>query len=111
MVAHRVARIRGMLAAVDLYDQSLLAAGEIGHIGSDRILANELGAAELSRAQSVPQSSLDIRRIAAKAAGAACLCRVCVTHGAFSRRSESWRRAPAPARSLPPARPRGPPPR
>jgi hypothetical protein len=99
MVTHRVALIRRVLAAVDLDDQSPLAAGEIGHVGSDWILANELGAAELPRAQAVPQSSLDIGRVVAKPTGAAGLCRVCVTHCAYLRRSDSRRRPLTPTLS------------
>jgi hypothetical protein len=45
-----------MLTAVDLDDQSSLAAEEVGVIRADRRLSNELETAELAIANTVPQA-------------------------------------------------------
>jgi hypothetical protein len=57
-----------MLAAIDLDDQASLAADEIHDIRPDWILPNEFRAADLPRAQPVPQPLLGIGCVATQAA-------------------------------------------
>ena len=87
LVAHGVTRVRRMLAAIDLDDQTLFAAAEIDHIGSDRILPNEFRAIHLARAQPVPKPLLDLSRIMAKTACAvsSTRCQSAVSGGRRSR--------------------------
>src|ERR1700745_45533 len=48
--------LAGILAAVDFNNQSLLTTNKIYDIGSNRLLADKLGARERTSAQSIPQS-------------------------------------------------------
>jgi hypothetical protein len=50
----------GMLAAIELDDKIALAAGEIGKVGSDRQLANELVAQQLTVTQMRPKALLSV---------------------------------------------------
>jgi hypothetical protein len=52
-----------MLPAIDLDDQPPFAADKIDHIWPNALLAHELRACDLSRAQAVPQPSFGIGRV------------------------------------------------
>lgn len=56
-----------MAAAIDLDDQLLLAAAEVGHVASDWILTDELEAAKSPIPEQLPELPLGIDRGSAKA--------------------------------------------
>jgi hypothetical protein len=66
-IPHRVARVRGVLTAVDFDDEAPLATCEIDDIRSDRLLANEFAAIDRARAQAIPELELNLRGISTKA--------------------------------------------
>jgi hypothetical protein len=55
-----------MLPTIDFNDESFLAANKVDHVRTDRLLTDKLPI-ELSRAQSIPQPQLSVRRIATEA--------------------------------------------
>jgi hypothetical protein len=62
-IADGVAFVIGMLAAIDLDDDSFLPTGEIYHIRPDRLLAHEFESGERSRTKILPKLTFSSRRI------------------------------------------------
>src|SRR5207237_1680590 len=69
-VANSIGGVIGMLSAIDLDDQPLLAADEIDVITSDRLLASELEPAKPAIAQLQPKYPFRARAAAAQRTGA-----------------------------------------
>src|ERR1700746_993445 len=72
--------LAGMLAVVDFNNQSLLTTNKIYDIGSNRLLADKLGARERTSAQSIPQFPFRFAGIPSQSAGAIRRGSICVTH-------------------------------
>ena len=60
MIANGIAFTVGMVAAVDLDDEALLAADEVDDVGSYGGLTDELQAEDLTGAQPIPELALGI---------------------------------------------------
>jgi hypothetical protein len=69
-----------MCTAVNLYNELVLAAHEVGEVWSDRLLAHKLESAELPVAKTTPQGSLGRNMIGAENARSVRLPRLTATH-------------------------------
>jgi hypothetical protein len=67
-IAHGIARVCCMLSAVDLDHQVLFATDEIDNVGPDRLLPDELVAAQAAGADAIPELLLRVGRLATQAA-------------------------------------------
>jgi hypothetical protein len=81
-IPHGVASAPGMLAAIDLDDEPLLAADKIDDVPADRLLTDEFVPAQRSRTKVSPKLSLGGRRVFPQSPGDTCLRYVRATHAA-----------------------------
>ena len=72
-VANIVARIFGVLPAIDLDDQPPLAADEIDRVGTDRLLPDELVTEHRPGPEPLPERVLGIGRVSSQPSGSVCL--------------------------------------
>jgi hypothetical protein len=97
-VANRVARIVGMLSAINFNNETTLAADQVDRIGSDRLLADELVTIERPRPESISQSGFGFRGIPSQSSGAFGLKLSCVAHVATPPHPARFACRPLPAR-------------
>lgn len=64
LITQDVAGTTRMLSAIDLNDQTALAAGKINGVRSDRLLTNEFAAVDRTRPQPLPERQFGVRCIA-----------------------------------------------
>jgi hypothetical protein len=60
-IAHYVVAVFSVLAAIDLDDESMLAANQINYVWTDRLLSNEFASDECARPQAIPKPVFRIR--------------------------------------------------
>ena len=60
-IAYHITHVDGMLAAVDLDDKPLLSADKVDDLRTDRLLTDELVAAQASRAELAPETKFGFR--------------------------------------------------
>jgi hypothetical protein len=79
-IAPFVSRIDRVLPAIDLDNQTALAADKIDDVRTNRLLAHEFAVSQSSWAKMIPEFQFGVGRVAAKAARAIGLGRVCTAH-------------------------------
>src|SRR5919108_5416757 len=85
LVAHCVALVCGVLAAIDFNDHALLPTGEVDDVRTNRFLSDELVPSESAGAEPVPESSFCVGGGATKVASALGLFQVSAAHCCNSR--------------------------